>query len=823
MNEAETRAELIDPRLRACGWGVVEGSKVLREYHITQGKIQTGGRGKREIADYVLVYKGLKLAVVEAKSAGLPVGEGVMQAKKYAHKLQLDFTYATNGKEIYQISMKTGEEGLVSDFLSPEELWNKTYPVASTSLATKADAEALEATARWREQFANVPFEDKSGTWQLRYYQEIAVKKTIEAIASGKDRILLTLATGTGKTAIAFQIAWKLFQTRWTVGQTHRLTGTAASEAPIKRRPRILFLADRNILADQAYNSFSAFPEDALVRIKPKEVNKQGRVPTNGNIFFTIFQSFMSGSDAEGKPVPNYGQYPRDFFDFIIIDECHRGGANDESNWRGILEYFSPAVQLGLTATPKRKDNVDTYRYFGEPVYIYSLKEGINDGFLTPFKVKRIKTTLDDYRYTSDDTIVEGEIEEGKLYEEKDFNRTIEIEEREAKRVNIFLEEASQTEKAIIFCANQGHAALIRDLVNQNAKSKDPFYCVRVTANDGEEGERLLREFQDNEKTIPTILTTSQKLSTGVDARNIRNIVLLRPVNSMIEFKQIVGRGTRLFDGKEFFTIYDFVDAYKHFSDPEWDGEPLEEESCKKCGKNPCECEYAPPQPCPTCGQSPCICIQEPPPPCYKCGQSPCVCKKKVKVKLARGKEREIKHMVSTSFWSAEGKPILAEEFLSNLFGELPKLFKDEEELRKLWSNPQTRRILLERLDEAGFPKSDLLTLQKLVEMEKSDLYDVLEYVFNGDYIAMTREARAKAAEATIFALLNDKQREFITFVLSKYIETGVEELDQEKLPILLTNKYQSLEDAKEILGDVANISRLFIEFQEHLYKQKAA
>ncbi|NCA86901.1 MAG: DEAD/DEAH box helicase [Clostridia bacterium] len=789
MNEAETRAELIDPKLKACGWGIVEGSKVLREYHITQGKILTGGRfdgitnqrGKKEIADYVLVHKGIKLAIVEAKSDELEVGEGVMQAKKYAQKLQLETTYSTNGKAIYQICMKSGEEGLVIDFLSPEQLWNKTFPSTSSGFDTEME---------WREKFANVPFEDKSGSWQLRYYQEIAVQRTVEAIAQSKDRILLTLATGTGKTAIAFQIAWKLFQTRWTLQRDG------------SRRPRILFLADRNILADQAFNSFSSFPEDALVRIKPKEVNKNGRVPTNGSVFFTIFQSFMSGRDTAGNPVPNYGQYPPDYFDFIIIDECHRGGANDESNWRGILEYFSPAVQLGLTATPKRKDNVDTYRYFGEPVYIYSLKEGINDGFLTPFKVKRIKTTLDDYRYTSDDTIVEGEIEEGKLYEEKDFNRTIEIVARETKRVSIFLDEANQNEKAIIFCANQAHAALIRDLVNQNAKSKDPFYCVRVTANDGEEGERFLREFQDNEKTLPTILTTSQKLSTGVDARNIRNIILLRPINSMIEFKQIIGRGTRLFDGKEFFTIYDFVDAYKHFSDPEWDGEPL---------------EPAPGEPKPYPTSDPVT------PPIVSGADEPKLRKQKIKIKLRNGKEREIKHMVSTSFWSADGNPISAEEFLNNLFGELPNLFKDEEELRKLWSSPITRRILLEKLDAAGFPKDDLLTLQKLVDMEKSDLYDVLEYVFNGDYIAMTREARAKAAEATIFALLNDQQKEFISFVLSKYIETGVDELDQEKLPILLSNKYQSLEDAKEILGDVANISRLFIGFQEHLYKQKVA
>jgi type I restriction enzyme R subunit len=271
----------------------------------------------------------------------------------------------------------------------------------------------------------------------------------------------------------------------------------------------------------------------------------------------------------------------------------------------------------------------------------------------------------------------------------------------------------------------------------------------------------------------------------------------------MIEFKQIVGRGTRLFEGKEFFTIYDFVDAYKHFSDPEWDGEPLPVEPTEPK-------DYPEPSPRETPQ------VSEP-------SGDPYQKKPKIKVKLRNGKEREIQHMISTSFWSAEGKPISSEEFLNNLFGELPKLFKDEEELRKLWGNPLTRKILLENLDNAGFPKGDLLTLQRLVDMEKSDLYDVLEYVFNGDYIAMTREARAKAAEATIFALLNDKQKEFISFVLSKYIETGVEELDQEKLPILLTNKYQSLEDAKDILGDVANISRLFIEVQAHLYKQRAA
>lgn len=775
MNEAETRAELIDPKLKACGWG--------------------GVRSKKLTADYVLVYKGIKLAVVEAKSDELGVGEGVAQAKLYAQKLDIQTTYASNGKELYSICMLTGAEGLVANYLTPDELWNKTFAVQN----------------EWREKFSAIPFEDKSGTWQLRYYQEIAVKNTLEALANNKDRILLTLATGTGKTAIAFQIAWKLFQTRWNLKRDG------------SRRPRILFLADRNILANQAFNSFSVFPEDALVRISPDEIRRTGSVPTNGSIFFTIFQTFMSGTDKEGKPAPYFGAYPPDYFDFIIIDECHRGGANDEGNWRGILDYFSPAVQLGLTATPKRKDNVDTYHYFGEPVYIYSLKEGINDGFLTPFKVKRIKTTLDDYIYTSDDQIIEGEIEEGKLYTESDFNKIIEIKAREAKRVQVFMDEANQNEKAIIFCATQDHAAAIRDLVNQYKTSKDPNYCVRVTANDGEIGEQFLREFQDNENTIPTILTTSQKLSTGVDALNIRNIVLLRPVNSMIEFKQIVGRGTRLFEGKEFFTIYDFVDAYKHFADPEWDGEPLEEEACAKCGENPCVCEVANPKSCKLCRQQPCECEKPPPPLCIKCEQQPCVCIKKVKIQLKNGKELDIQAMISTSFWSANGRPISAEEFLNNLFGELPKLFKSETELRTLWSNPMTRRVLLEQLDEAGYGKEELSTLQKLIDAEKSDLFDVLEYVFNSDVKPITREARVAAAQANIFAFLNAQQKEFIDFVLSKYIETGVEELDQEKLPILLTNKYHSLEDAKNVLGNVANISSLFIEFQKHLYQQDAA
>lgn len=760
MNEAETRAELIDPKLKESGWGVIEGSKILREYRFTQGRIQVGGlRSKPEVADYVLVYKNQKLAVIEAKKEELPASEGVTQAKTYAQKLGIPQAYSTNGKEIYEISMTAGTEGSVKSFPGPEELWQK--------IAAKHN--------EWKKKFAAIPFEDIGGTKKVHYYQEIAVNNALNAIAEEKQRVLLTMATGTGKTYIAFQIVWKLFHSKWNLKRDGQ------------HRPRVLFLADRNILADQAFISFSPFPEDALERIKPLDIRKKGGVPTSGHIFFTIFQTFMSGPNN----TPYYGAYPKDFFDLIIIDECHRGGANDESNWRDILEYFSPAVQIGLTATPKRKDNIDTYRYFGEPVYIYSLKEGIEDGFLTPFKVKRIKTTLDEYVYTPDDQIIEGEVEEGKIYEEEDFNKIIEIKARESRRVRIVMDEINQDEKTIIFCATQAHAAAVRDLINQYKDSSDPNYCVRVTANDGLRGEQYLREFQDNEKIIPTILTTSQKLSTGVDARNIRNIVFMRPIKTMIEFKQIVGRGTRLFDGKEYFTILDFVDAYRHFSDPEWDGEPIDETTEKPTG----------PGGDGSGGGGP-----TPPPP-----------KKKLKIKLRDGKEREIQHMVATSFWGRDGKPISAEEFLHNIFGTLPDFFKNEGELRKIWSNPTTRKVFLDKIAKQGFGIDELETLQKMINAEDSDLFDVLAYV-SFAVPPVSRQERAEKAKPSILKSLDKEQKEFLEFVLEKYVDKGVEELAEEQLPTLLNLKYQAIADAVKILGEVEKIRLTFFNFQKKLY-----
>ena len=769
MNEAETRAELIDPALRAAGWGVVDGSRVRREV-ISQGRLEgfQGRRGRQEIADYVLIHNNTKLAVIEAKRRDLPDTEGVAQAKHYCAKLLTRFAYSTNGAGIYRIDMKTGAEGHVSEWPTPDELWAETFAEQDI----------------WRDRFAAVLADYRGGFWQSRYYQDNAVLRVLEGVAAGKTRLLLTLATGTGKTSIAFQIAWKLFHAKWNIG------------GEPTRRPRILFLADRNILADQAYNAFAAFDDDALVRIRPDEVRRKGRVPTNGSVFFTIFQSFMSGTDADGNPKPNFGDYPADFFDFIIIDECHRGGAKDESEWRAILDYFAPAVQLGLTATPKRKINADTYAYFGEPVYVYSLKDGINDGYLTPFRVKQIATTLDDYVFTPDDDILSGEVEEGKRYREADFNRIIEIKEREAYRVKTFMGMIDQREKTLVFCATQDHALAIRDLINQMKTSADPHYCERVTANDGAIGDQHLKTFQDNEKTIPTILTTSQKLSTGVDARNVRNIVLLRPVKSMIEFKQIIGRGTRLYDGKDYFTIFDFVKAYEHFNDPEWDGEPVMPEEGKPRTPKPEDAETA----------------------AQGAGDDADEKPVRIVIKLADGKARDIQHMAATTFWSPDGKPMSAAQFVERLFGALPGFFKHEDELRRLWSLPDTRKALLKGLEEKGFGRTELTAIRRAMQAEQSDIFDVLAYVAFAR-AAITRSERVETSRTQALEPYDPKLQAFLDFVLGQYIAAGIDELDQEKLGQLVTLRYGSINDATQALGSIAMIKDAFVGFQRHLFK----
>jgi len=744
MNESQTKHDFIDPALKEAGWGVVEGSRVRLEFPITQGRlIGQGRRSKPLFADYVLQYKNRLLAVVEAKARDLHYTEGVAQAKDYAERLNTRFTYATNGLKIYGMDMDEGVEGDVDRYPTPDELWALTFDKLRCQNLSDQERAVAERAEAWRDRLFAVPFEDHGGSWQARYYQENAITKALEAVVAEKDRILLTLATGSGKTAIAFQIAWKLFQSKWNLTSTGSVTGEY-----IPRRPRILFLADRNILADQAFNAFSAFEDDARIRIRPSEIKKKGSVPKNGSMFFTIFQSFMSGPDHS----PYFGQYPEDYFDFIIIDECHRGGANDESSWRAIMEHFSPAVQLGLTATPKRDVNADTYHYFGEPVYEYSLRSGINDGFLTPFQVKSIDTTIDKYIYTPDDEVEEGEIDESHEYTETEFNRIIEIQGREEFRVKRVMELINQSQKTLVFCATQKHAAAVRNLINQYADSANPNYCHRVTAD----------------------------------------------------------------DGKDYFTIYDFVKAYKHFNDDEWDGPalspdgstglPTVKESCKVCGCKPCICvKY--PDPCDNCGNDPCVCESEP--------------KKMIRVKLAEHNFIEIDSMVKTFFYSPDGAPMSAEQFIKSLFGDIPTFFSNEDELRSIWSLPDTRKKLLNALADKGYAPEQLEDLKRLIHAEDNDLYDVLSFIaYHKDM--MPRFERAERAKV-YFINYNAAQREFLNFVLRQYVQAGVSELDDAKLADLLVLKYHALADAKNELGDITTIRNTFVGFQSYLYEVAAA
>lgn len=772
MNESDTRLHKIDPQLKAAGWGVVDGSYVTTEYYFTRGKVSKTVRNKPKKADYVLIYRNVKLAVVEAKSDEVGYREGVAQAKDYARTLDIRFTYAADGDHIYEIDRDPqGGERERAQFPLPDELWQRQFG--------KAD--------HWRDAFRTQAFYQDSEK-RLRYYQEIAVNHVLDGIARGEKRILLTLATGTGKTLIAFHIAWKLFQTRWNVAGT----GT---------RPKILFLTDRNILANQAFNKFNGFEPDALVRIRPGSVRKNGEVPTNGSVFFTIFQTFMAGEE------PYFGQYPKDFFDLIIIDECHRGGANDESQWRGILEYFSSAVQLGLTATPRVSMNVNTYQYFSYHAYEYSLRQGIDDGFLTPFRHFNMKSTIDEYHYTPDDTVLAGEVDPAKTYTEQNFyHGDIAIAERDRGRVRQFMDKMGDPgEKTIVFCANQAHAAVIRDMINQYHQERtgdyNSDYCVRVTANDGEQGEEYLNEFEDNEKAIPTILTTSEKLSTGVDALNVRNIVLMRPVNSMIEFKQIIGRGTRLYDGKYFFTVFDFVKAYEHFAQPQWDGEAV----CPVCGNNPCTCKK--PDPGQPGGGG------------HHGGGEPGGGKPKKQttvIALSDGKRRAIRYQSEVMFWSPEGKPVPAQDFIREMYGKLPDFYSSIDDLKQKWADPATRETLLEKLGQAGYDTDVLDQVRHIIDADNADLLDVLEYI---SYAVSPIERKQRAQKTQGFVdTLTPAQQSFVNYIIVAYVENGEKELRRNNLPGLIEQKFRDINTGLSALGGVKAAKQVYDNFQRQLY-----
>ena len=768
LSERDICTKFITPALQQAGWDMQK--QVREEVCFTDGRIYVKGnlttRGNRKRADYILYYKpNIPVAIIEAKDNNHSVMAGMQQGLDYAAILDIPTVFSSNGDGFFEhdrtaISGNVEREIPLHEFPTPEQLWEryKRYKGIETP-----EAERISAQDYFFDGTSRGP----------RYYQQIAINRTVEAIATGQQRILLTMATGTGKTYTAFQIIHRL----WKAGA----------------KKRILFLADRNALIDQTRRGDFRHFKDKMTVIKHKKIDK------SYEIYLALYQGLTNYDEDKDA----YREFSHDFFDLIVIDECHRGSAAADSAWREILDYFKKATHIGLTATPKETKTVSSSEYFGDPIYTYSLKQGIQDGFLAPYKVLRVGLNIDleGWRPEAGKTDKSGLLVEDRVYNRKDYDKSLVIDERTeavARKITEYLSKTNRFDKTIVFCVDIDHAERMRTaLANANSElmAQNPKYIMQITG-DNDEGKRELDNFINPEERYPVIATTSKLMTTGVDAQTCRLIVLDSNIGSMTEFKQIIGRGTRLFDGKEYFTIYDFVDAYHHFADPEWDGEPLapvEKPEKPKTGEPP-RPPYGP---------------DEPPEP-----------RVKIRVKLRDGKEREIQHMASTLFYDASGKPISAEEFMEKLFGKLPEFFKNEDELRRIWASPITRRALLEKLAEAGFGREQLSLMQTLINAENSDLFDVLEYIYNGDFQPIPREVRVAKAQRQIFSSLSNQQKEFIEFVLSKYIETGVEELDQEKLPSLLLLKYKAIEDAKEILGTVEAIRNMFINFQKFLYLQ---
>ncbi|EBF5888359.1 DEAD/DEAH box helicase family protein [Campylobacter coli] len=762
-SEDDTRVKLIDAKLYASSWSE---ENIIRNYYFTDGRKLIGNkRAERKFADYLLKFQNNNLAIIEAKKQNKDALDGLSQGIEYAKTLNVPFVYSTNGDKIYEYDLRVSRGEYIENFPSPNELFQRVYGNLKEwqyKLLTQRELYIPQKT--------------------LRYYQKIAVDKVIEALINGKDRILLTLATGTGKTTIAFALCYRLLEARW-------------NKENKDQKPKILFLCDRVSLRDQALGEFNAVESDCKV-ISAEEIRKNdGKIITNANVFFGIYQSLAANSKdqentQEEQESKFYLQYPKDFFDLIIIDECHRGGANEEGNWACVLEHFSSATHLGLTATPKKSDNIDTYRYFGESAYEYSLKEGIEDGFLTPYKVKRITTTLSEgYVYNPDD-LIEGELEKG-FYKMSEFERNIHLPQYNDFLAKEILKLIDPMDKTIIFCANQAHASDIKRAIDKFKSVKRDDYCVRVTSDEGKIGLEYLKQFQDNDKSYPVILTSSKMLTTGVDARNVRNIVLLANIGSIIEFKQIIGRGTRVYEGKDFFTILDFVGATKLFYDPKWDGEKIEELK-EQDEKEKITKEH------------------------IKQTKEESKEKKSVTIHLKGTKLKVLD--ITTTYVGAQGKPLSTKEFLEFLIGKLGEYYDDEAKLREIWSDQKNRERFLKALANDGVDEDALKDLREIFQKD-CDIYDVLAHLsFNAEI--KTRQERVLQVENGEFLKRFQKEKaiKFIEFLLNRYQEYGIKDFDRSLAPLI---ELSSLGNVKEIVsefGGVENLKQSVDDLQREIY-----
>ena len=790
--EADTCRELITPRLVDAGWSASPHA-IGEQRSFTNGRIIVAGgqvrRGKLKRADYLLYYRrDFPLAVVEAKEVGLPAETGVQQAREYAEILGLQFAYATNGRRIIEIDYTCGTEREVGRYATPAELLARL--TAATRLPETSTPHLLE------------PFNLASGKVP-RYYQSIAIHRVMEAILLGRKRVLATLATGTGKTCVAFQICWKLWNSRW-------------NRAGEYRRPKILFLADRNILVDDPMARMFAPFGDARHKIAGGDATR------SRDLYFGIYQALTTAS------ADVFRQYRPDFFDLVIIDECHRGSSRDESIWRSVLDHFAPAVQFGMTATPLREESRDTYDYFGNPVYTYSLRQGIEDGFLAPYRVHRVITTVDaaGWRPSKDELDRYGREVPDEEYQTKDFERVVALRARTramARHLTDFLKGADRFAKTLVFCVDQEHAAEMRqELLNLNSDlvGQYPDYVCRVTADEGAIGLTHLAHFQDADKPAPVILTTSQLLTTGVDAEMVKNVVLARVVGSRSEFKQIIGRGTRLkVDyGKEYFNIIDFTGtATHHFADPDFDGYParIEEVTLDDSGEViETRTDEVPDLAEPEAGylvggeagsSDDGEIISDPPP-------------EPRKFYIDGGEVEVIGHLVYDL--DPDGKKLQVVRYSEYSGRVVRTLYPTREALRVAWADPDTRAEVLRELTERGIRFEELAAGS---EQPDADPFDLLCHVaWNAPPLTRRQRAeRARRAAQDLFGQYGDTAREVLSLLLDRYIERGIIQFDalSELMKVQPFDRYGSPpEIANRHFGGIKGLKEAVSRLQAAIY-----